>query len=146
MKNMRDKTAVSDLQARLSRIEPNTLAKWGKFDAPGMLCHLIDQMNFVVSPPEDVTLENGPPMIVRHLVRLYLPWPKGAPTVDAMLTTKPDSWDADSATVSELMGQFAELPDSHSWPNHPFFGTLDGKGWGALTWRHTNHHFKQFGV
>jgi hypothetical protein len=29
---------------------------------------------------------------------------------------------------------------------HPVFGTLSGKAWGALGWRHLDHHLRQFGV
>ncbi|MGH9801334.1 MAG: DUF1569 domain-containing protein, partial [Blastocatellia bacterium] len=31
-------------------------------------------------------------------------------------------------------------------PEHPAFGKLSTKDWGALTYKHMDHHFRQFGV
>ena len=37
-------------------------------------------------------------------------------------------------------------PKDGAWPVHVAFGQLSGAQWGRLLYRHTDHHFKQFGV
>jgi hypothetical protein len=32
------------------------------------------------------------------------------------------------------------------WPDHPTFGSLTGRAWGALMYRRNDHHFRQFGI
>lgn len=60
---------------------------------------------------------------MRWLVIYVVPWPKGkAPTAAA-----------------------ARGP-SGSWAEHPAFGNMSGKDYGALIYRHFNHHLTQFGV
>jgi hypothetical protein len=31
-------------------------------------------------------------------------------------------------------------------PEHPAFGRLSGRAWGALVYRHMDHHLRQFGL
>ena len=111
-----------------------------------MVCHLVDQMDYALTHAEEVKLMGGPPMFIRHLVRLYLPWPKGAPTMKEMLVTEPASLAADVEKVARLMDDFNRGADKTDWPVHPFFGALDAGGWAKLTWRHNDYHLKQFGV
>jgi hypothetical protein len=33
-----------------------------------------------------------------------------------------------------------------SFSPHPFFGKLNNKDWGRVTWKHLNHHLVQFGA
>lgn len=146
MRHMFDRKSVVALQERMARLTVDSTGRWGSLSVSKMVCHLADQMRFALSSDSEVKVMKGPPMVVRHLIRLYLPWPKGAPTIREMMVTDPQSLENDIRKASWLMDDFFHASDQQLWPNHPFFGPLDGKGWAKLTWRHSDYHLKQFGV
>ncbi len=45
------------------------------------------------------------------------------------------------STRSEVLTRLARLT-----PEHPAFGTMTARRWGAIGYRHTDHHLRQFGV
>lgn len=63
-----------------------------------------------------------------------------------MLTTAPLAWDRDSAALHALIDRFAEKTPSEDWAAHPAFGPLSGREWDVLSWKHLDHHLRQFGV
>ena len=60
---------------------------------------------------------------------------------DTMMRTR-----RDHAKLLTLIERFDEKRDQQSWPEHPLFGKLSGKDWAALSYKHFNHHLRQFGV
>lgn len=94
----------------------------GKFNAHQMLCHLQDQMSYALGiKKEDKERLKGPPMFIRHMLRLFLPWPKGkVQTLPSMLETQPEEWEKDKAKVLKLMDSFADVTEKAYWPHHPF--------------------------
>lgn len=146
MKSMHDIATMAGMKARVEKLDHQSAALWGKFDIHGMICHLQDTLKYSLGINEAATgLEKGPPMFLRHLLRLYAPIPKGKiQTNPRFLTSKPEAWDKDKALLLELMDKFLAAREQKEWPMHPFFGPLDGLAWGKIMWRHTNHHLCQF--
>jgi hypothetical protein len=139
-----------DLQAlleRLGRLTPQHQARWGKMNAPQMVAHLIDWKRMALGDlpckPKKVPLRYPP---IKQLVVYWLPWPKGVPTARELLSGKPASWDADVAELRALVERLARRDRDAPWPRHPGFGTLSRRAWGVLTYRHMDHHLRQFGV
>jgi hypothetical protein len=142
--NERDRRALDD---RLARLTPDARSLWGSLDAPRMLCHVTDAVR---SATGDVACAPKPgPLrypIVKSLVMFYLPWPKGVPTAPELLIRKPEAWDADVARFRAAVGALTSRAQDGPWPVHAAFGKLSGAQWGRLLYRHTDHHFTQFGV
>src|SRR6266566_312687 len=44
-----------------------------------------------------------------------------------------------------LIERFCDKQQQQTWPEHPLFGKLSGKDWAALSYKHLNHHLRQFG-
>ena len=40
----------------------------------------------------------------------------------------------------------ALIEGAREWPEHPAFGHLSSRDWGALVHRHVDHHLRQFGA
>ena len=146
MKSLFDEADVHALSQRLAGLSATTAPRWGSFTADRMICHLVDQLDFAFSGPRDAEVLKGPPMLVRHAIRVFLPWPRGTPTAREMLRTQPDRWESDLATLKQLMNRFLQSRDRADWAVHPFFGVLSGAQWARLAWRHNDHHLRQFGV
>jgi len=54
---------------------------------------------------------------------------------------------AERRGLAGLIDRFAERGSAGaSGQTHPFFGTLSADEWGKLTWKHIDHHLRQFGV
>lgn len=146
MKTLFNSRDVAALKERLNRLTMDTTPKWGSLSVSQMVCHLHDQLNYALTNRDAVKLLDGPSMFMRHLIRLYLPWPRGARTFKEMLVTETESLERDIEKVSRKMDEFCRATDQEEWAFHPFFGQLNGKAWAKLGWRHMDFHLKQFGV
>src|SRR6266702_303561 len=114
-----------ELLERLSRLAPDAHPRWGRMNAVQMLTHVNDQFRMalgdVSTVPERLPIRYFP---LNNLVAYVLPWPKSSPT------------------APELLARI----DHSTWPEHPAFGRLSRRGWALLGYRHTDHHFRQFGA
>ena len=146
-KTMFDPTARQALQDRLSRLTPDTQALWGKFSAPLMVCHLTEAMRMTYGDlviPQKKMFVRYP--VIKQLFIYVLPMPKGLPTARQLLARAPTVWHGEVETLRSLIDRFATMQQDRTWPSHPAFGALTGRAWGALAWKHMDHHFRQFAI
>ncbi|MBI3792116.1 MAG: DinB family protein [Gemmatimonadetes bacterium] len=135
--------------ARLERLTPDAPARFGKFNAHRMMCHLIDA-SLIALGDKPVRAGTGPLTFppLRYAMLFLLPWPKGkVKTHKEFLETKPAEFEADRARLRALLAQVAQRGrDGGPFQPHPAFGRLSVEHWGGLVLRHVDHHFAQFGV
>lgn len=140
--------ARAKLLDRLGRLTPDARPRWGRMTAPQMLTHVNDQLRMSMGELPTVSARlpvRYPPL--KQLVAYVLPWPKGLPTSPELLARiDRSSWPTEVATFGTLLHRFATRPAGAAWPEHPAFGRLSRRGWGTLAYRHTDHHFRQFGA
>jgi len=112
-----------------------------------MLSHIIESVRMAVGDlhckPKNTPLRRTP---LKQIVIYWLPFPKGVSTAPELMQGDPGEWEADLANLAQLVNRFAERESETEWPAHPAFGPLTGRQWGVLTYRHTDHHLRQFGV
>jgi len=145
---MFDKASQAQLIDRIHRLRPDASRRWGRMTAPQMIAHLNDQMRHTLG---DASAAGRPgPLrnpLIRYLVIYCLPWPrgriKGPPEA---FVSKPTMWEADVATLIELVNRFVARGPAGEWPDHALFGRMTGKRWGVFCHKHFNHHLTQFGV
>jgi hypothetical protein len=83
---------------------------------------------------------------LKHLILYVLPFPKGAPTARELKPVDAASLEEERAALLELLERMAtDIPDG-GVPAHPLFGPLTWREWGVATYKHTDHHLKQFGA
>ena len=147
MKTLWDAPARRELRDRLGRLTPQAERKWGTMMAPQMVAHLVDSMRMAIGEmpvqPKKLPIRFTP---IKQLIIYCLPFPKGAPTAPQLVSRAPGDWPSECSTLLSLVDRFAERNRASAWPDHPAFGRLTGKAWGVLTYRHIDHHFRQFGV
>jgi hypothetical protein len=137
----------AELQQRLARLPPDRVPRWGKMNAPKMIVHLADSLKMALgelSAKERKTALRFP--VLKFLVIYVLPWPKGTPTAPELIARVPAAWNGEVVTLSALIEKFGTRSEKDAWPPHPAFGKMSGRQWGALVYKHCNHHFTQFGV
>lgn len=141
-----DPAARRQLLDRLDRLAPTAAPRWGRMSAPQMVAHLIESYRFGAG---ELTLPLWP-VPFRPLVRWFalyvLPFPKGAPAARQLMARVPASWDADVAALRDRITHFAPPTPHMPRSPHPIFGVMGDADLGVLAYKHTDHHFRQFGV
>ncbi|HKC81196.1 MAG TPA: DinB family protein [Gemmatimonadaceae bacterium] len=146
-KSLSDAHARQALLDRLERLTPETPARWGKMTAPQMLAHVTDWM--LMAKGELKTAAKKRPLrypVIKQLVIYWLPFPKGVPTAPELIRRKHVDWAVERAAVRQQIQSFGTLAPSAMTTDHPAFGKLTVKAWNVLGYRHTDHHFRQFGI
>ena len=135
------------MRERLARLTSEAPAKWGRMTAPKMVAHITQSFKSATGElavaSKKLPLRYSP---LKELVIYWLPFPKNAPTAPELLAREPGDWKADVMELSASMERFARKDPNDAWPEHAAFGRLSGAQWGILMYRHTDHHFRQFGV
>ena len=83
---------------------------------------------------------------LKHLILYVLPFPKGAPTASELKPVVAASLEEERAAVLELLERIGTGPRDGAGPTHPLFGPMTWREWGVATYKHVNHHLKQFGA
>ena len=148
MKTLWDAGARNELSKRLENLKPDTPPQWGSFNASQMLAHVVDALRMATG--ELPTKSKKLPIRFTPLKQLIIygpPFPKGAPTAPELLTRNAsDNWDGECSDFRQMMDSFANRPADTPFPYHPAFGKLSRRAWGALGYKHIDHHFRQFGI
>ncbi len=148
MATMWDPALRTSFVERSAKLTPDTKPVWGKLSASGMLAHLNDSYRLclgdLAAKPRSGPLRYTP---IKQLVIYVLPFPKSVPTAPELLAR------CDGAVLEDEKAAFKKMFErlSTARPNtplaeHPAFGTLTYKDYGTLMARHTEHHFRQFGL
>jgi hypothetical protein len=83
---------------------------------------------------------------VKHLILHVVPFPKGAPTAPELLASDSRTVDAIRSELVSLVERIGAGPREGDGPVHPLFGRLSFREWGVATYKHTDHHLRQFGA
>jgi Protein of unknown function (DUF1569) len=137
------------LRQRIDRLTPATQPLWGRMNAGEMVLHCTAGMRLglgeLPAKPRNSVFRYWP---LKHLFVYWVPFPKSAPAPREVVTRGKEvgDWAESVAALHATLERFAERNPRAAWPVHPVFGPLTGKAWGALGWRHLDHHLRQFGV
>jgi hypothetical protein len=148
--NFLDPSANKALISRFFTLMPDTQRRWGTMTAGQMLVHCADQLR--VSRGEKPVTSLRVPGLLKPLLKWYFvtrlkefkPNMKTMYELDAKGgMTPPTSFATDHAT---LIGLLAPTQYSRTGVDHPLFGHLSAQEFGEISWKHLDHHLRQFGV
>ena len=146
MRSILDETARRDIVARVERLSGDSQRQWGTMELPQMLAHAADALRIALGDM-NVDRARGPLQFapMRYLMIYVLPWPKGkAQAPREARTTAPTNWEEDRATLLALIDRFARTLPSDAPPLHPLFGRMTSRDWDVFSYRHLDHHLRQF--
>jgi hypothetical protein len=146
MPSLFDNHSREAIRVRILKLRADSKAQWGTLDAARLLCHWLDGMEMTFGE-RDLVAEKGflNTALGRWLViDMPLPWPKGAPTMKELWTTKPGDFAADRKRVLDYLDRFAKGREQ-KWGVSPKTGHLTADQWARLSYRHFDHHLRQFG-
>ncbi len=150
MKLLDSPGVVEELVARLSCLRPDTARRWGSMSAHEMVCHLTDSYRLGTGERAVGRIDTWNSRTIVRFVALHtgLTWPKGVPTrpeVDPKRQgTRPGDFDRERHELATLIASFALR--RANYPAHPIFGPLTPREWMIWGYKHSDHHFRQFGL
>ena len=143
--NDRNRTEIVN---RVKSLSTSSTGKWGKMDVVAMLQHLrlSARMTLGELPVASSNKRVFQIFPFKHLILYVFPFPKGAPTARELKPVDVESFEAERAAVLELIDRIASGPSEGAGPAHPLFGPLSWREWGVVTYKHADHHLRQFGA
>ena len=140
-----DRTAICQ---RIGSVTSASVPRWGRMDAKAMLTHLKQSALMALGelPVASKSKRVFQIFPIKHLILHVVPFPKGAPTAPELLVPDAASVDAIRSELVSLLERIGAGPREGYGPVHPLFGRLAFREWGVATYKHTDHHLRQFGA
>lgn len=144
-KNLYDDAVYEEVLERLSKLTPDTQPTWGTMDVAQMLAHCAEVQDVYNGKPLKVPFRMP---FVRPLARTLLlsekPFKKNYQTIDQFKMVDQEDFSTqrdrliDSLRTMQAFGR-REL-------QHKIMGRMSEDEVGWITYKHLDHHFRQFGV
>ena len=143
--NEADRTAICN---RVRSLSVSSTRKWGSMDVAGMMQHLRMSAGMALGEHSVPSANKRAFQMfpLKHLILYVFPFPKGAPTAPALKPVDAASFEEEREALLELLERIGTGPREGAGPAHPLFGPLTRPEWGVATYKHTDHHLKQFGA
>jgi hypothetical protein len=143
-----DQSFRDSLADRVTRLTADARPAWGKLNATGMLAHVNDSYRMALGDlfvkPKNLPLRYPP---IKQLIIYVAPFPKGAPTAPELIARCDGAiLDDELQAYAALLNRLAAVTPETKLQDHPAFGRLTHRAYGVLIARHTDHHFRQFGL
>ena len=149
-KNLFTTEAVNYMIDRVNKLQPNSQPLWGKMNATEMLlhCNSIHErlLTETATPGKKTSLKQR---CIRTIVLYIMPhFPKNVTAPKPLQVSGKiaiTEFNNQKEKFIQLLRQF-EKNQKAIQHYHPYFGTLNTKQWGRTSWKHLDHHFRQFGI
>ena len=143
-----DPSFRTSLADRAKRLTADSKPAWGRMNASGMLAHVNDSYRMALGDlyvkSKKLPLRFTP---IKQLIIYAAPFPKSAPTAPELIARCDGaSIEDEQKAYTELLTRLAAVTPATRLQDHPAFGKLTHRAYGVLIARHTNHHFRQFGL
>ena len=148
MGSILNETDWTRITTRLNSLSNSSTRRWGQMDVVGMLQHLSLSARMTLGELTVVSKNKRVLQVfpLKHLILYVIPFPKGAPTAPELKPVDATSFEEARAALLGLLERIATGPREGAGPAHPLFGPLTWREWGVATYKHADHHLKQFGA
>ena len=147
IKDLFDPSVKKEIIDRINKLTPQTKQVWGKMNVSQMLAHI--QMPIRIAygthqPKGSFLLRLIGPLFKSKLWD-EKPYKQSLPTDPTFVMIGSEKeFEKEKAAVIDLINNFSA--ESLAGEHHPVFGKLTKENWSKATWKHLDHHLKQFGV
>ena len=146
IKNMFDPLVKQEIITRINKLTPQTQRLWGKMNVGQMLAHV----QFPISCAYGTHQVKGS-FILKLLGPFFKsvlynekPYKQGLPTDPTYIVVDAKEFETEKKDLLEKLNKFS--PENIVLLNHPVWGKMTKEQWSKATWKHLDHHLKQFGV
>jgi hypothetical protein len=150
MKNLFDNATAEEVKGRIARMTPESQREWGNMTAAQALAHCSLGIEIALGdqkPPRMMVGRILGPVIKRLALGDDAPMRRNSPTVPSMVMKNGCNFQAEQMRLIASIDRFADDgPTRCTTHPHAFFGMLTPQQWAILTYKHVDHHLRQFGV
>ncbi len=149
MKNLFNAADSLEIRQRIDALRPDAQRQWGKMNVAQMLTHLSIAMENAagVTPRKQMLLGRILGPIAKPFALGEKPFGKNGPTDPSFVVADARDFEAERSRLTGVIDKFiAGGSEQAAKQVHPFFGRLTGEQWGILTYKHIDHHLRQFGA
>ena len=150
MKNLFEATTVEDVKQRITSLNSGCERQWGTMTAAQALAHCSASMEWAVGdsyPPRMFVGSLIGRMIKGKVLGDNEPMRRNSPTAKTLIVKDDRVLEAEQKRLCALVDRFAAGgPKSCTTHPHSFFGRLTPDEWAILTYKHLDHHLRQFGA
>jgi hypothetical protein len=145
--NTNDNQEIID---RISKLTPESKALWGKMNVGQMLAH--NRMPLLAAYGQEKMSKRGLisflfGKMAKKQILSPKPFGKNLPTDKKFIVVNPEKFEKEKQELIENVLLFKKNgPDKITKEPHGFFGNLSPEEWGALQYKHLDHHLSQFGA
>lgn len=147
IKNLFDPAVKQEIINRINQLSPASKAQWGKMNVAQMLAHLQLPIKIAYGthqPKGSFLLRLIGPLFKSKLWDEQ-PYKHSLPTDPTFVMTGSEKeFEKEKAALLDLVTRFSEA--TIVGEKHPIFGKLTKENWSKATWKHIDHHLRQFGV
>jgi hypothetical protein len=147
VKNLFDPAVKNEITGRIHQLTAETTARWGRMNVSQMLAHVQVPIGVGLGthkiPRTIIGFIFGP--IAKKMLYNDKPFKHDLPTDRSfVMTGKEKEFEKEKQSLLQMLSNFTEnnLVDTP----HPFFGKMTKEQWSKGTWKHLDHHLRQFGV
>jgi hypothetical protein len=150
MKNIFDPADEREILKRLDHLRPESPRQWGTMTPAQMLAHCSISLEMAmgnVRPPRKWIGRLLGPVIRPMALKDDAPMRRNSPTMDELIVAEAPAFEPERERLRGLIDRFvAAGPAACTTHPHSFFGRLTPDQWSILTYKHLDHHLRQFGV
>ena len=138
----------AEIATRMGSLSVSSTGRWGSLGVTEMLQHLCLSARMTLGDLSVPSANKRAFQIfpLKQLILYVLPFPKGAPTARELKPGVAAAFEEERAALLQLLERIGTGPREGAGPAHPLFGPLTWREWGVVTYKHADHHLRQFGA
>jgi hypothetical protein len=150
MKNLFEPSSANEVKKRLAQLQQDSPRQWGTMNAPQALAHCAASMEWAVGdriPPHMFFASLLGRAIKPKVLGDDAPFRRNSPTSKDLVVHDDRNIETERQRLLALIDRFiAAGPAGCTTHPHSFFGRMTPGEWAILTYKHLDHHLRQFGV
>lgn len=146
IKNLFDPAVKQEIIDRINKLTPQTQHLWGKMNVAQMLAHVQLPISCAYGTHQvkgSFLLKLLGPLF-KGILYNDKPYKQGLPTDPTYVVVDSKDFENEKQGLLEKLNRFSG--ESVVLENHPVWGKMTKEQWSRATWKHLDHHLKQFGV
>ncbi|MBL8209304.1 MAG: DUF1569 domain-containing protein [Bryobacterales bacterium] len=150
MKSLFQESAAAEITARVAALRAESVRQWGRMSPGQAAAHCAAAMEMATGDKKLPRVWFG--YLFGGIAKGMVlgndrPMKKNAPTARELRFDDSRNVEAEKKRLTELVARFAKGGAAGCTTHpHPFFGALTPEEWAELTYKHLDHHLRQFGV
>jgi len=146
VKNLFDPSVKQEIIERINKLTGQTQRQWGKMNVSQMLAHVQLPISCAYGTHQvkgSFLLKLLGPLF-KSVLYNDKPYKQSLPTDKSYVVVDSKDFEKEKQGLLEKLSKFSS--DRIVLENHPVWGKMTKEQWSKATWKHLDHHLKQFGV